>query len=237
MAVERHGGLYVAAREGDDYQEWQALMSPARPFFHPTKKYLTRTVPPPSSSPGTGPDPQHYYRASPITTLRIHINRDGWAQWGEYDLALALDPSMGDAFVSGTDMLVAADARRARIALGLPPAPYPELSWGQPIAMLFLDLTRLTLQLETFAWRVAELDRIVECAKARTFPIERTKALTFPIGGDGNGDGDGDGEGDEISGCWRGMARWRHIHGGRSVCPALIRHGPGGTNRGGSRCI
>ncbi|KAJ7885716.1 SNF2 family N-terminal domain-containing protein [Mycena olivaceomarginata] len=143
MAAERHEGLYVAAREGDGYQEWQAHMPPPRPSFHPTKKYLTRTP--------------------PITPLRIHINRDGWAQWGEYDLALALDPNMGDAFVSGTDMLAAemlaaADARRARIALGLPPAPYPELSWGRPIATLFPDLTRLTLQLETFAWRVAELD-------------------------------------------------------------------------------
>ncbi|KAJ7356438.1 P-loop containing nucleoside triphosphate hydrolase protein [Mycena albidolilacea] len=109
---------------------------------------------------------------------------------------------MGDVFVSGTDMLAAemlaaADARRARIALGLPPAPYPELSWGRPIATLFPDLTRLTLQLETFAWRVTELDRIVECVKTWTFPIERAKASTFPIGGDE--DGDGDGEGDEIT--------------------------------------
>jgi hypothetical protein len=51
------------------------------------------------------------------------------------------------------------------------------------------------------------------------------------------GDGDGDGEGVEIGRvlAWDGAVEaysW-----GRSVCPALIRRGPGGTNRGGSRCV
>jgi hypothetical protein len=119
----------------------------------------------------------------PITALRIHIHRNRGE--GENDPTMVLDPSMGGAFVSAADILAAAGARRARIAQGLPPAPYPELSWGRPIATLFLDQTRLTLQLKTFAWRVEELDQIVECAKMWAFPIECAKTWTFPIGGDG----------------------------------------------------
>ncbi|KAJ7780395.1 hypothetical protein B0H14DRAFT_2401131, partial [Mycena olivaceomarginata] len=145
-------------------------MPPVRPFFHPTKNYLTCTVPPPSSSPGTGPDLQHYYRTSPITTpASTYITTAGcgggsttapWPltrAWGEYlsrrqtcaQRTCSLQPTRG------TPIFL----------------QYPELSWGQYIATLFPDLTHLTLQLETFAWHVAELDRIVECAKTWTFPI------------------------------------------------------------------
>ncbi|KAJ7859538.1 hypothetical protein B0H14DRAFT_3446660 [Mycena olivaceomarginata] len=182
MAAERHDGLYVAAREGHGQDQWEWHMPTPRPFYQPPKKYLTCTSAPSPSLTSTDTDteaaPPQYYHASPITHLTIRMDRADWWTWGDYpprapDGGLALDPGMGDGGLkrpSVSGMLAAADVRRTRAAQGLPPAPYPPECWGRRIG-LFKDLTRLTLYLETFAWRVAELDKVVECAKTWQFPI------------------------------------------------------------------
>jgi hypothetical protein len=124
-------------------------------------------------------------RTKDITQLTIRLDRSDWWTWGndpqpqEGDRGLALDPALGDGGAVRrplvSRMLRLAEDRKARQDRGEQPVPYPPNCWGARVA-LFPGLRRLTLHLETFAWRVAELDRIIECAKTWTFPLDNNSA-------------------------------------------------------------
>jgi len=176
-------GIRVAAKDGHGKDMWpktsgggrSRLELEGRPIGSTARYHVRRAA---EDAGGLGP----FYAASTISHLTIRLDRADWWTWDsnptpqEGDDGLALDPWLGGG--SGqqerplvSQMMELYNGRRACRDAGEEIAPCPAGCWGRRVA-LFRGLRRLTLHLETFRWRVEELDRIIECAKLWSFLID-----------------------------------------------------------------
>lgn len=128
------------------------------------------------------------YSSSPTSPLRPHcitklvlrIDRVSWWTWTNSPFArhpegqLHLDPGFKSE-QSAEAMLSEAGNRRSGTWNGW---QHPQ-TWGAQLCASFPDLIHLTLVLETFAAKKAQLDTVVKCAATWTFPMTEGYELRF----------------------------------------------------------
>ncbi|KAL6706412.1 hypothetical protein ACN47E_005518 [Coniothyrium glycines] len=132
-------------------------------------------------------------RARPLVSLTIRLGRMDWWTWTDDPDStnplhqLGLDPAVGTGkhhenarATAGTMQYFAEERRAGRFQDGRmlteQEKKYADCGWGRHIAAL-PDLKSLEFILETFAPKTSQLDKVVECAKTWTFPIQGARRV------------------------------------------------------------